>query len=88
MPGRPTLVARLAMMIEENTAMAPTERSMPAVRMIRVCPSARTAMTVTCASTRDRFAPDRKRGFDAEKATIARISTASGPSVGLACNRW
>ena len=28
-PGSPTFVARLAMMIEVNTAIAPTERSMP-----------------------------------------------------------
>ena len=54
----------LAIRIDENTAIAPTDRSMPAVRMIRVWPSASTAMTVTCASTRDRLAAERNRGVE------------------------
>ena len=47
-PGSPAFVARLAMRIEEKTAIAPADRSMPAVRMTSVWPSASTAMTVTC----------------------------------------
>ena len=33
---------------EERIAIAPTDRSMPAVKMTSVCPIARAAMTDTC----------------------------------------
>ena len=48
----PARCAKFAIRIEEKTAIAPTDRSMPAVRMISVWPSASTAITVTWASTR------------------------------------
>jgi hypothetical protein len=35
-PGIPNLVQKLAIRIDEKTAIAPTDRSIPAVRMIKV----------------------------------------------------
>ncbi len=84
-PGTPSFVAMLAIRIDENTVMAPAERSMPAVRMTRVWPSASVAITVTCCSTRPRFAADRNRPLTIANAMIATTSTASGPRIGLAC---
>ena len=84
-PGTPSFVAMLAMRIDENTAIAPAERSMPAVRMTRVWPSASVAITVTCCSTRPRFAAERNRPLTIANAMIATTSTASGPRIGLAC---
>ena len=39
-PGNPSVALTLAMMIDAKTAMAPTDRSTPAVRMMIVCPMA------------------------------------------------
>ena len=48
MPGMPSSWARVAMTIIDSTMIAPTERSMPAVRMTRVWPTARAATTAVC----------------------------------------
>ena len=60
--------------------MAPTERSMPAVRMISVCAMPRMAMIVTCCSTSDRLsgaknaaADDQLKIDDAEERTMNGI---------------
>ena len=84
-PGTPSFAAMFAMRMDVNTVMAPAERSMPAVRMTRVWPSARVAITVTCCSTRPRFAAERNRPLTIANAMIATTSTASGPRIGLAC---
>ena len=47
-PGTPLLAARLAMTNEDKMAIAPTDRSMPAVRMTSVWPIAKAAITATC----------------------------------------
>ncbi len=52
-PGTPFSAARVAMTIIARMATAPTDRSMPAVRMTSVCPIARHAMTATCWSSSD-----------------------------------
>ena len=44
-----------AMTIEQSTMTAPTERSMPAVRMMSVWASARVPTTATCWVMSDRF---------------------------------
>ena len=49
--GTPICTASLPMTIDDRTMMAPTDRSMPAVRMMRVCAMAMMPMTVTCWST-------------------------------------
>ena len=84
-PGTPSLTAMLAMRMDVNTAIAPAERSMPAVRMISVWPRAIVAITVTCCSTRPRFAAERNRPLTIANAMIATTSTANGPRIGLAC---
>ena len=47
-PATPFSAARVAMTIIARIVMAPTDRSMPAVRMTRVWPIARHATTATC----------------------------------------
>ena len=47
-PGTPKLAALPAITIEVKTMIAPTDRSMPAVRMISVWPTARPPTTATC----------------------------------------
>ena len=50
MPGIPSSLARVAMTIIDSTMIAPTDRSMPAVRMTSVWPTARAATTAVCCS--------------------------------------
>ena len=47
-PGTPWSNAVLAITIDENTMIAPQERSIPAVRMISVWPIARVPTTAVC----------------------------------------
>ena len=62
--------------------IAPMDRSMPAVRMISVCPTASEPTTATCCRTMDRFAGVKNRSFTRPKTMPARISTISGLSAG------
>ena len=79
---------KLAIRIDENTAIAPTDRSMPAVRMISVWPSASTAMTVTCASTSDRLAAEKNRWLsDREGDDRQRQDGERARASGCACSR-
>ena len=83
----PALVAKLAIRIEENTAMAPTDRSMPAVRMISVWPERQHGDDRDLREHQARGWPRRGTGWlTIENAMIARTSTASGPRIGLACS--
>ena len=50
--GTPECTARLPMTSAETTRIAPTERSIPAVRMMSVWAIATMPITVTCSSTR------------------------------------
>ena len=47
-PGTPLLAARLAMNNMDRIEIAPTDRSMPAVNTINVCPIANAAMIAVC----------------------------------------
>ena len=69
-----TIIARMV--------MAPTDRSMPAVRMTRVCPIARHATTATCWNSRDCALGDANRGLRIEKTTNVSTSRKSGLSHG------
>ena len=50
-PGTPWSDDTLAITIADRMAMAPTDRSMPAVRMTIVWPTARAATTAACCSS-------------------------------------
>ena len=60
-PGTPASAESLAITIEERTMIAPTERSMPAVRMTSVWAMPRVPTTITCWTISERFAGSRKR---------------------------
>ena len=47
-PGTPASADSLAITIEDRTMIAPTERSMPAVRMISVWAMPSVPTTITC----------------------------------------
>ena len=53
--GTPATTASLPITTEDRTMIAPTDRSMPAVRMIRVCAIPTMPMIVTCCRIRDRL---------------------------------
>ena len=63
----------LPMTTEQRTMMAPTERSMPAVRMTSVCAMPRSAMIVTCCRISERLSGEKKPSgaVIAPKMTIA-----------------
>src|ERR1700761_7049787 len=65
---------------------APTDRSIPAVRMMIVWPRASRPITATSCSMIDRLARAKNRVLIRPKITTARISTSSGPSEGWACS--
>src|SRR5450830_434210 len=58
----------------------PHDRSMPAVRMIRVWPMANTPTTITCCSTSDRFSPLKKRADWVAKNRQVTANAIQGPS--------
>ena len=60
-PGTPASADSLAITIEDSTMIAPTERSMPAVRMTSVWAMPSVPTTITCWTISDRFAGARKR---------------------------
>ena len=72
------MLALAAITIAEKIMIAPTDRSMPAVRMIRVWPTARPPTTATCWITSDRFAGRKKRVFTAPSTIPARTRTTAG----------
>jgi hypothetical protein len=84
-PGTPPEDARLAMISIENTVSAPTDRSMPAVRMISVWPMASAAMIATCWNRIDNVCGCRNRGLTTAKTITATISTSNGLRAGWAC---
>ena len=66
-PGRPGSVPSLAITIDDRTMIAPTERSMPAVRMTSVWAMPSVPTTITCWTISDRFAGRQEAvGGDAE----------------------
>lgn len=69
------------MTMEPSAITIPQERSMPAVRMIRVCPMAMTLTTITCCRISEKFCPLRKRSVCDAKNAHAASSARSGPKV-------
>lgn len=65
-----------------NAITAPHDRSIPAVRMIRVCPMARVPTTMTCCTISEKFPPVRNWSVEKEKKAQARRRAARGPVVG------
>ena len=78
------------MMIDAKTAMAPTDRSTPAVRMMIVWPMASVPTTVTWEMISDRLAACRNRsGATRLNAVTITTRTMNGPSAGYLCSvRW
>ena len=70
-----------------SSMMAPTDRSMPAVRMMIVWPMASVPTTMTCCAMRERLLGSRNRGDISEKAAIIMTSTNAGPMIGWLCSR-
>jgi hypothetical protein len=62
--GRPDTTARLPMTSDEITRIAPTDRSMPAVRITSVCAKATKPVTVTCFSIVDSAPMPKEAGRD------------------------
>ncbi len=67
--------------------MAPTERSMPAVRMMRVWPTARAATTAVCWIISEIEAGLAKRGLIRLKTTTVATRIRAGLMNGLPCSR-
>ena len=61
----------------------PHDRSMPAVRMISVCPMAITPTTMTCCRISEKFWSVKKRSFWVAKKTQASSKAIKGPSVAM-----
>src|SRR5207247_3983635 len=81
-PGTPLLAAVWAITIWARMAAAPTDKSMPAVRMIMVWPMARVASTATCWIISDRFVALKNLGLIRENTMTDATSTLAGPIVG------
>ena len=84
-PGTPESADSLAITIDDSTMIAPTERSMPAVRMISVWAMPSVPTTITCWTISDRLPGSRKRSAAIVKTMIATSSTNSGPKVAFEC---
>ena len=70
---------------EDSTITAPIDRSIPAVRMISVWPTASDPMTAVCCSRIDRFSALKNRSLTIPKTMHANINTISGLSHGSRC---
>src|SRR4051794_3768525 len=86
-PGTPWSWLSLTITSDDSTIAAPIERSMPAVRMITVCPTARAPTTAICWTSRERACGRRKLSATMPKTMTATISTINGLSAGLPCRR-
>ena len=65
-----------------KTMIAPSARSMPATRMISVCPSANVPITTDCWAIRDMLPAFINVDVVSENTTIMTISANSGPVMG------
>src|SRR5512141_1763903 len=79
---RPESAARPVMSTEDSAMIMPFDRSIPPVRMTRVCPMASVPTTITCWRMSERFGPDRKWLLCVAKKTHASSSAAMGPRTG------
>ena len=73
--GKPPSVMRRAATIPVIPMTEPTERSMPAVRMTQVMPTAEMPSIATCRATVRRFPAVRNERLTTEKNTISANST-------------
>ena len=81
--GTPLTTARRPMTIEARIMMTPTDRSMPAVRMISVWAMPSVPMIVTCWRISDRLNGAKKRPPTRTLKTMSpMISTMNGIAVG------
>jgi hypothetical protein len=80
--GAPLPVASCATTMEARIMTAPTERSMPAVRMMSVWAMARVPTTETCWVIRDRFSTRRNLSLSSPKTTTATSRTMAGLRAG------
>ena len=78
---RPSSTANLVMTMELSAISMPQDRSMPAVRMMSVCPMASTPTTMTCCRISEKFWPERNRSLCVAKKAHAASSAMNGPSV-------
>ena len=69
--GSPSSAANLVITMPPSAITMPQDRSMPAVRMIRVWPIAITPTTITCCRISEKFSPVRKRSLCAAKKAHA-----------------
>ena len=72
---------------EDKMAIAPTDRSMPAVRMTSVWPMARAAITATCCRMMPMVLGVAKRGLRMVKMMKDSSRTSSGLIEGCECSR-
>ena len=78
--GTPRSAANFVITMLPSAMTMPQDRSMPAVRMISVCPMAMTPTTITCCRISEKFSPLKKRSVVAPKIAQAMISAMKGPS--------
>ena len=72
--------------MEAKIAIAPHERSIPAVKIIIVWPIAIEPTTATCCKTKDKLNGSLKFGFRNQKTPREIIRTSAGLSVGYLCS--
>ena len=77
----PLSVASFAITSPPSAITMPMDRSMPAIRMMSVCPMARTAVYEICCRISEKLVPEKKRGDWVENTITAISSATSGPRV-------
>ena len=85
--GSPRSTANLVITILPSAITMPQDRSMPAVRMIRVWPMAITPTTITCCRISEKFWPLKNCSVVAPKKAQAMINAMNGPSWLIGGNR-
>ncbi len=86
--GTPSVIASCPIMTDIKTMIAPTERSIPAVRITRLCAAARMPMIETCCTISDRLNGEKNFGpASAPKMMIEMTRTITGTIVGLPCRK-
>src|SRR5690625_1217187 len=81
--GEPPPTTCLAMTMVPSTAIAPLARSIPAVRMMSVCPSASVPMTIDCWRMSEALPTVANVSVVTVKTTTAMTRAPSGPITGL-----
>src|SRR5688572_16564117 len=91
-PDSPCSLPYDAITIIAKIAAAPTDRSMPAVRMMSVCPTASAATTAVCWIISDTVPGSENRGLSTVNTTHVMARMIAGLTAGWACStcwtRW